>query len=734
MKKLLVLILVIAMMLNLVACKSECEKNGHSDGDTNGICDVCQATTIDYEKPSLVGAILKNNIEKQLDELQSFKFEFSLESKNASSEWDAVYVEGEGDVLVERVTDEIDRQSVELWANRNGDSFDARIVTKNYTFYKETSSDGDFSDYEDELESLSYVIDGYVYNEMADGSFNKQKVPTDRLDEILKKLASAEILSEDKKNDLLNALGAEVATILKLRDNAGSVNVDLKGSADELLAYIAALNFETDTVGKVINDALALVSEDLTAEAVITELERIGALTVNEALAELDAWLTENHGTTVQGIIDSIVGSPELIEACEDILLMINDVDESDTELQETIAGMIEEVKTFNIANFIAENQLGELTVYEIFVSIIGGGMPERDEFFTDIRSILDMTLGAFDENLSGGTLSKIKMTASMITVDALNFKVDAKFRNILELSELSGEFNLGISTTIPSDVEGKNDTTRVTDIGSFKLYDISNEPIVIALEEGSVVVDSNLIDGEFTAENGFLEFDSYTYGDDVYVDVSGEYIDSAKGYVIEFTAWSVPLRRILADEIILDDVTLELNGETLEINGPAVIRLTVDAENDTFTFVSMPNYVTKSIAYTAFLELAYNNFYNTPTEGYSMVAGATPSGFDPSDIYIDFTDYPLSFVYFSVEEGDDEYTLICTLTGFGTDSKHAIHHPTNGTGGYGGYYYEDNPEAFLLFFGGDITFEIVLDPETGVFSFVDYPMIEDQYKNNWPQ
>ena len=271
MKKFLVLILVLSMMLGLVACKSVCEKNGHTDADTNGICDECQSTVVDYEKPSLVGAILKNNIEKQLSEIRSFKFEFSRETKVLNSEWRTRYVEGKGEVEVEILSEETDTQNFEVWATKNGDSFDLKIVNNKRTAYSNTSSLGDFDDYADKNNTLSYVIDGYLYTEIEDGTFNKQKLPQNQLDEIFKKLASADILSKEKKDELLNALGAEIATVLNIRDNAGSVNVDLKDSANELISYITALDFETDTVGEVLDDALAVISKDLTTEILLTE-------------------------------------------------------------------------------------------------------------------------------------------------------------------------------------------------------------------------------------------------------------------------------------------------------------------------------------------------------------------------------------------------------------------------------------------------------------------------------
>ncbi len=752
MKKLLMLILVLSMVFSLVACKSECEKKGHLDEDKNGVCDRCEenydgphnihadentdgrcdgceSIMIDYSKPNIVGTILRKSLEKQFHTTQSFQFEFEFEVVHSDSAW-----ESEDDVFTQIETENIDKRKVELWVNRNGDSFDLKIITDYYTFHSEISSDGDYYDYENDYGSLVYVIDGYIYTELVDDTFKKEKFTTNKLDEILLELSSAEILSKDKKDALLNALGAEVATVLNLKDNKGSMSINLKDGVDELLAYIAALDFETDTVGKVLNDALTTISKDLTVEDIITELERVSNLTINEALSELDAWLTENHSTTVQGVIDSLVGSPELLKTLEEILLMVNNADPSDTELQETIAGMIEQFKNFNLANFIAENELGELTVYELVASMVDGTMPARDAFFTSIKAMMDMTLAEFDENIANGAVSNLQKMASMISVDSLNAMIDVKLENVLELSELSGSFNIGFTITTPSEYEGKTNTNSTFASGSLKLYEISNNPIVIALSEDAEIISSDLIDGEFVSGDSYLHFDSYASDDGIYIDVEGEYFDPEIGNVITFNRWSVPLRRIVDDVIILDDVRLMFNGTELEIDGPDVMKLTVDPENHTFTIVSMPNYITPSKAYIAFLELAYNNFYGEPTNGYSMVDGAVPNGFDPSDICIDFTDYPLSFIYFSVAEGDDENTLICTLTGFGNKSSHPIYHPTNGTTGYGGYYYDSNPEAFNLFFGGDLTFEIVFDPETGVFSFVEYPMIEEMYQKEWPQ
>ena len=123
---------------------------------------------------------------------------------------------------------------------------------------------------------------------------------------------------------------------------------------------------------------------------------------------------------------------------------------------------------------------------------------------------------------------------------------------------------------------------------------------------------------------------------------------------------------------------------------------------------------------------------------GSITIDGVSPKGL--SDVKLsEFRNKHIGFVFqfhhllaeFTAVENVDTNVILCRITAIGSRIGYDIYHPGFETSWLGGDYDEENVNAY---FGGDPTFLIQFDPDSGEFSIVEYPMIEDEYKANWPE
>ena len=748
MKKLLVLILALVMVFSLASCKTKCEKKGHLDEDANGVCDRCDflltadsphdvhtdtdangycdgcgALFINYGDNKVVGTLLRKSLEKQFDEINSAKLEFTFDFESASEVWQGCYY-NENDELIYYTVSETysDHYDVDMWISRTADGFNAKMMISSTRTYLHDYSDETGEEPEIEYESkLIYLIDGNLYEQITNDYYVKSEVNSS-ITEIIGKLSEVQFLSEKDKNELLDAFGSEVATVLNLKDNKGSVSVDLKDDYDELVAYLMGIDFENDTLEDVIDDALALVSEGLTVEAIITELERFTSLNVNDGFAELDAWLTENHGTTFQGIYDSVVNNSEFVEFLKSVIVTVNQMDTADPEFEEEFREAIETLQTFNMAEFIVEREMEDMTVYDFINFWLGERLAPAENLFPNLRESLDVTVAQYDEALDG-KLTHIRSFLDSITVKEFNAKLDVNFKNVLEVTDVNGSFNFSASRIAPSDYEGRDNSWSVTVRATFKAYQLSTSTLNLALDSDIEILDRRLIDGYFETEEGYLYTDYYVLDGQVYVSFGGAYPVSDTDSVY-FASEDIFVEEVLGDEIVIGNLSLEYLGVSVIAVDGAIIKIKLDVEDGTVEYLETAEFITPPLAYTVFVDIINND--GEPLEGYSYVGIESISGY-VDDVRIGFSDDSMvDAVYCTVSYGEDENILICTITGFIVDTEHSLYKIDMSTSWYGGCYDLDEIDAY---FGGDPTFLIEFDPTTGEFHVVEYPIVEEQYR-----
>ena len=293
--------------------------------------------------------------------------------------------------------------------------------------------------YGEETEKLEfYLIDGYQYMLDYDTGYYLKSVctgleePAAALDMILAQLGESGIeISEDEINAVINTLGSVITNYVEIKDGKITATVDLKAPIDDIKAYLAELDPTTKTMESVINDVIAIVAEDLTVADILEVLNGKLDLTVNEALAEIDAFLTEEADTTLQGIYDEIVNNEDVVAALT-MLMASEGVPETEIPAQLTA------IQSMKIADLITQYEIGNAVLYDLVIPYIygvreGEEYPTKDELFAEINEMLDVTVAyAF-----GQRFEMIKLMAENITVDALNSSLVIELDNKYNITKI---------------------------------------------------------------------------------------------------------------------------------------------------------------------------------------------------------------------------------------------------------------------------------------------------------
>lgn len=506
MKKLLILLLVLSMAFVFIACDKtddNVDNNGNNNGNNNNEtpctshtdsnsdykCDTC-GVDVGSANP---GLSLSNAVLAQLEAAASMKVELDFTFVLDETEW---LNNGDGSYTEETdYADGIGKFTVILSKNANG-GYNAKVDVDAKT--RETA-DGEYTVLMQN--TLVYMVDNVLYTYDAESETyivdDSSDESAEEIVEMLTALTAGVEITEAEEAEFLKALGDSFIASFDMKNGKGSVSFNAKEDVTAAIAYIAALNLETDTVADVLNDILALVDKDLTITAIVTELQRISGLTVNAAIAELDAKLTQEYQTTLQGLYDKVVNDARfiaLVTNATKLSMAESGMSETDIDayVQQTIAG----VKQFKISDFIAANEMGDALLYDLIASLVAANMPPvdngdgttspatlpaKDELFGMINAILGAKLGEFDEQIGKPIFTVLKETASGITFNELNGKLDVNFKNIFNLDSVYGEFNFDAVMKTPVTAD-KSNVNHIIITLKLNVSGISTLPVEIVV------------------------------------------------------------------------------------------------------------------------------------------------------------------------------------------------------------------------------------------------------------
>ncbi len=241
------------------------------------------------------GELIVEAVKKQIEASNTITITVTQESNSEETFWDY----NEDEELVSKTEKDDDGEVFEFTIAKTEDSFAIKVVNT-YDYY----------DFDDELITVSkesFIIDGYFYAMHKSGDFYvAEEIEMDEFadveDVISDAMANVEITEEDKA-----ALVAAVVDLanktIDITTNKIILTADVMPIYNAIISYINAIDGNTKTLEGIINDVLTLVDPTLKATDLIDAGVIVGKMTVNEALTAIDAFLTENYQTTIQGFM-----------------------------------------------------------------------------------------------------------------------------------------------------------------------------------------------------------------------------------------------------------------------------------------------------------------------------------------------------------------------------------------------------------------------------------------------
>lgn len=603
MKKLIALLIALSMVFMFVACQTPPDNEPcttHVDTNSDGKCDNCQENMTPENPPEnppeITGLILSNALLSQFENAKSMKIDFTLDAVIESDEWYYGYDETTEDYTkAENETDYQDNQiKITIVTSKNSDgTYNAKIDAT--VKMREDAS----AEYDTITEAtVAYILGNevYTYDEDLGGYIKGETENLGQITDMLTALTDGVEFSTDEENELLTELGDLLIATFDIKDYKGSISFDAKEKAEELIAYLAALDLEKDKVSDVLDDALALIDEGLTTAKLLTELERVAGLTVNEAIAEIDAWLTENYETTLQGIYDTIINDENTVTIIENYFeaMYSQGTGELPEGAEAEIAAVIDELKAFKLADTIEDAGIGEITLYDLIITTISNGdtegAPTCDQMFDQIEAIFAMTLGEFFETaMEMPVFTMAKTVASGLTVNELNGKLDINFKGLFNIDSVEGVFNLDVVSEMPSEVENKSNVFDIDLSVGFKVYEISDNTVEIAIPSSSVILPDIFKDYYNYGEGSYDNLNIYTDDDGIKLYFSIYLEDGSCVYV--YTN-NIPVSAI-GETITVEGNNLKFAYQGVYINHDTTgtLVLTVDFEECTFTVVELPEF-----------------------------------------------------------------------------------------------------------------------------------------------
>ncbi len=500
MKRIIALLLALSMIFVFVACSAPCANHVDEDGDR--ICDTCKAEipcahtnkngdfTCDDCGDAITnnGNLLSAALVSQLNDVKSFKLDLALE---VTSETTVEITNPDAADYLPESGYSADLYEIKIEATRTADGgINAKISLSQKSKDTKGGSYGAAHGYD------VYLIDGVVYTYDNDlEAYIAEELPMDveQIEAALGELLAGVALTDEEKNVLYTNLGESIISTFKIADGKGSFYFDAKPVADKFIQYVKDFDIQNKTVRGLVDDVLGLIDEELTAAAILTELERIGALTVTAALAELDAWLTENYGTTLQGIYDTVVNDKNFEQIFSNAIALSAPEDVTPAQIAAEVERLLAALRAFKISDYLTQAGIGNMTVYDfglaLFIEMSGApteGAPTIDDFFDRINAYLDTKLIELGEDMEY-QLTMIKSTFSMYTVNALNAKIDLGFEGLFKLASVDVAAVADISAS--STVNGNSFTSSAVINATAKLHSLSKDAITIALPAGAEVL-----------------------------------------------------------------------------------------------------------------------------------------------------------------------------------------------------------------------------------------------------
>ena len=482
MKKLLLILMALLLTFSLIACgddettPTESSKENkidcavHFDGNGDNKCDNCGEAT--ETKKDSVGVVLAGAVAKQFENANTLTLEVNFNLLMDRDEW------LDGETLDNDYVDGVAKFTITAAKTENGCNLKVDADVK--------SKDSKGGEYKTSMNgTVLYVVDNtvYSYDEEYD-AFITGELDLENNEEIAAAKAMIEQIfggveiPEEEINAVINQLGGALLTSFNIKENKGSVVVDLKPTLDKLISYLAAIDPETKTLGDVLNDILGHAGDDVTYDDVLLAAKGMLSMTVSEYIEFLNASLTEAYGMNINELYASIMADEQLQGVLVKALMSTGEFDEADAKAAVAAYAALE------ITEMIPAEMM-DVVVYDLVMSMMAGtdedGNPMEYPTIDDIEAManayLGLTLAQLAEALEMEIpLQAVLMVAEGVKINALNSKLEVKFQGTFQLEYIESITIVDIEVTVPSELEGQPRNVAVKSELSIKFYNITTE------------------------------------------------------------------------------------------------------------------------------------------------------------------------------------------------------------------------------------------------------------------
>ena len=468
-KKILTLLLALALAFSVVACGEikPCEE--HIDENNDGVCDRENCGELIPGK-AVSEAVATTYVDAVFEAIESAK------TITLTAEIDTTIIKGAlrdktGNLMYSYIKDKaVEILGVaEMTLSFNEEKLDFKCQLDL------TAKEGEKSE---QIHEAVCFIDGILYKKAVNDVWYGERISTEDIMEMLPEAARDILAGVDfdslviapKEEDfakIRNAINEAVGGMFTVNsDGSIGIGFDLAEKINPYISALKAIDGE-DTIASVVNPYLMSMGITSTFEELVDVVSASGKRTVGELYSALNVYLTQETGKNLQGIYDEIMA----IEGVKAALITAEVCDEAGFEQIKAIKldDVIAEYSTLTVDR-LAATLFGEgVTIAQLGAQIKAIAMTPFAEFegFSVIETALDLTscetaYGYFNINLDENGFS------------GLSIGSDISFKTVVEMDAKKGvEYYSVLSVDLDFDIN---------------IISISAEETTITLPEGVVI------------------------------------------------------------------------------------------------------------------------------------------------------------------------------------------------------------------------------------------------------
>lgn len=473
-KRILSLLLVLALAFSIVACGEPKPCDEHIDENNDGVCDREGCGELIPGK-AVSEAIATSYVEAVFDMVETAKT-ISFVAEIDTTITSGAFRDKAGNLMT--IGEEDEKIIIDGTAN-----FTISYIEERVDFKCELSLTADVAGEIQEINEAIYFIDGVLYTQAVNDVWYGERITAEMLMSMLPPEV-AELLSGIDLDSIITAPTEEDVAELKSQINDaingmfkvnedGSIGIgfDYAELINPYLQSIKAIDGE-DTIASVVNPYLMSAGVTTTLESLIDAFSLSGTKTVGELYSALNVYLTQNTGKNLQGIFDEIMAIPELKQA----LVMA----ELCTEAE------FEELKAIKLDTAIADYTA--LTVDELLLSTSEEG--ETPNTVAELGAMIKTVVTTPLSEMEG--FSELEATMDFTTLDSANDYFSIKLDKELGFEEIKAGSEL-VFTTLMDTATQRNivyySTVSVDFAFEISITAISTETTTISIPEDEVFI-----------------------------------------------------------------------------------------------------------------------------------------------------------------------------------------------------------------------------------------------------